>query len=138
MSLRILLSIIFVFASVALHAQNIVTENLSWYISSMDDINNGERIAAENEKLITYGAERIEWLNADGSIKHTYSVNNVGGNWENVSSSGSIIYQFKDGDQLGTITFERAKSEIIVRVLLGKDDALPEIYEIKIQKITTL
>jgi hypothetical protein len=122
----------------ALHAQNITTDNLSWYISSIDDVNNGERVASENEKLITYDSTRIEWYNTDGSMKHIYTINNVGGSWSNVSSNGSIVYQFKSGDQLGTVTFERSGNEIMVRMLLAKDDTLPEIYEIKIVKITTL
>lgn len=128
----------FLLACVALHAQNITTENLSWYISSIDDVNNGERVTSENDKLITYGSTRIEWYNADGSIKHNYVIDNVSGSWENVTNNGSIVYQFKDGDQLGTITFERVKNETMVRVLVGKDDMQPEIYEIKIIKITTL
>jgi hypothetical protein len=121
-----------------LHAQNITTENLMWHVSYIDDVNTGERVLSENEKLVTFGSDRIEWRNGDGSIKHSYTINNVGGSWSNVSNNGSIVYQFTNGDQLGTVTFERIKNEITVRVLLGKDDALPEIYEIKIVKITTL
>jgi hypothetical protein len=138
MNIKIILSILFVFAGVSLRAQNITTDNLQWQVSYIDDVNKGERIQSENEKLITYGSEQIEWLNADGSIKYTYTINDIGGSWSNVSNNGSIVYQFKNGDQLGTITFERASNDITVRVLLGKDDALPEIYEIKIVKITTL
>lgn len=138
MNRKILLSILFALTGVALRAQNITTENLAWQVSYIDDVNTGERVLSENEKLITYGSERIKWHNADGSIKYTYTINNVGGSWSNVSNNGSIVYQFKNGDQLGSVTFERVKNEIMVRVLLGKDDALPEIYEIKIVKITTL
>lgn len=138
MNIKILQSILFVLAGVSLHAQNITTDNLSWYISSVYDVNHGEHVLSDNEKLITYGSDRIEWHNADGSVKYTYAVNNVGGNWSNVSSNGSIVYQFTNGDQLGTVTFERTKNEIMIRLLVTKDDALPEIYEIKIEKITTL
>jgi hypothetical protein len=121
-----------------LRAQNITTENLVWHVSYIDDVNAGERTQSENEKLVTYGSDRMEWRNADGSVKYTYTINNVGGSWSNVSNNGSIVYQFKNGDQLGTVTFERVKNEIMVRMLLAKDDALPEIYEIRIVKITTL
>lgn len=138
MHIKILLSMMFLLACIALRAQNITTDNLSWYISSVYDVNLGEHVPSDNEKLITYGSDRIEWHNADGTIKHTYKVTNVGGNWSNVSNNGSIVYQFTNGDQLGTVTFERAKNEIMVRVLVTKDDTLPEIYEIKIEKITTL
>ena len=138
MNKKIFLSVLFVLTGVALRAQNITTENLLWHVSYIDDVNIGERTQSENEKLVTFGSDRIEWRNADGSIKHSYTINNVGGSWSNVSNNGSIVYQFTDGDQLGTVTFERIKNEIMVRVLLGKDDALPEIYEIKIVKITTL
>jgi hypothetical protein len=138
MNKKIFLSVLFVLAGVMLRAQNITTENLVWHVSYIDDVNTGERTQSENEKLVTFGSDRIEWRNANGSIKHSYTINNVGGSWSNVSNNGSIVYQFTDGDQLGTVTFERIKNEIMVRVLLGKDDALPEIYEIKIVKITTL
>ncbi|MFD1001458.1 hypothetical protein ACFQ21_19170 [Ohtaekwangia kribbensis] len=138
MNIKIILSILFVAAGVSLRAQNITTDNLKWHVSYIDDVNKGERTQSENEKLVTYGSERIEWHNADGSIKYTYAINDIGGSWSNVSNNGSIVYQFKNGDQLGTVTFERANNEITVRVLLGKDDELPVIYEIKIVKITTL
>jgi hypothetical protein len=138
MNKKIFLSVLFVLTGVALRAQNITTENLVWHVSYIDDVNTGERTQSENEKLVTFDSDRIEWRNANGSIKHSYTINNVGGSWSNVSNNGSIVYQFTDGDQLGTVTFERIKNEIMVRLLLGKDDALPEIYEIKIVKITTL
>lgn len=126
------------FGSARLIAQDITSQTLSWKISYIQNVNTAEQVPADNESLVTYGSDRIEWRNADSSIKHTYTINNVGGSWSNVSNNGSIVYQFKNGDQLGTITFERVKNEIMVRVLLAKDDALPEIYEIKIVKITTL
>jgi hypothetical protein len=138
MNKKIFLSVLFVLTGVALRAQNITTESLVWHVSYIDDVNTGERTQSENEKLVTFGSDRIEWRNGDGSIKHSYTINNVGGSWSSVSNNGSIVYQFTNGDQLGTVTFERIKNEIMVRVLLGKDDALPEIYEIKIVKITTL
>lgn len=138
MNRNILLSMLFVLAGYTLRAQNVTTENLVWHVSYVNDVNTGERQFLENEKLITYGSDRIEWHNADGSIKHTYAINNIGGSWSNVANNGSIVYQFKNGDQLGTLTFERTSGEMTVRVLLAKDDVLPEIYEIKIVKITTL
>jgi hypothetical protein len=138
MNRNILLSMLFMLGGYALRAQNMTTENLVWHVSYVDDVNIGEREFLENEKLVTYGSGRIEWHNADGSIKHTYAINNIGGTWSNVGNNGSVVYQFKNGDQLGTVTFERANDEIMVRVLLGKDDELPVIYEIKIVKITTL
>jgi hypothetical protein len=138
MKIRMLLSVMFVLISVTLYSQNITTDNLLWHVSYIDDVNTGERTQSENEKLVTYGSERIEWHNSDGSVKHSYAINNIGGSWNNVNNNGSIVYQFKNGDQLGTVTFERVQNEIMVRVLIGRDDTLPEIYEIKIKKITTL
>jgi hypothetical protein len=132
--LTVLLALVFC----TLRGQDITTANLTWHASNVNDVNSGEREFLDNEKLITYGSERIEWRKADGSIKYSYTINNVGGSWGNVKNNGSIVYQFKNGDQLGTVTLERSNNEIMIRVLLGKDDELPEIYEIKIEKITTL
>jgi hypothetical protein len=138
MNRKTFLFTLFVLGGVALRAQNITTDNLQWHVSYIDDVNKGERTQSENEKLVTYGSQKVEWKNADGSIKHTYAVNDIGGSWSNVGNNGSIVYQFKNGDQLGTVTFERSKNEIMIRVMIGKDDELPVIYEIKIEKITTL
>lgn len=138
MDKKIVLTVLLALVFCTLRGQDITTENLTWHASYVNDVNSGERERLENEKLITYGSERIEWRKADGSIKYSYTINNIGGSWSNVRNNGSVVYQFMNGDQLGTVTFERSNNEIVIRVLLGKDEALPEIYEIKIEKITTL
>ncbi len=121
----------------ALSAQNIATETLTWQISQVQDVNTGESQSSENETLVSYGSQKVEWKDATG-IKHTYIVNKTSGTWSNTSQSGSMIYQVDSGDKSGTITFERVKNEIMVRILLLKGDELPEMYEIKIVKVTAL
>jgi hypothetical protein len=121
----------------ALSAQNIATETLTWQISNVQDVNTGETLFSENETLVSYGSQKVEWKNTDG-VKHTYIVNKANGTWNNASQSGSMIYQVNIGDKSGTITFERVKNEIMVRILLLKGDELPEMYEIKIVKVTAL
>ncbi|SKC85119.1 hypothetical protein [Ohtaekwangia koreensis] len=133
-------SILFILSlllSITISAQNIVTETLTWQISQVQDVNTGESLSSENETFVSYGSQKVEWRNADG-VKHTYIVNKTNGIWTNTSQSGSMIYQVDSGDKSGTITFERAKNEITVRILLMKGDELPEIYEIKIVKVTAL
>ncbi len=133
-------SILFMLAllvSITLPAQNIATETLIWQISHVQDVNTGESLSSENETLVSYGSQKVEWKNAVG-IKHTYIVNKTSGTWSNTSQSGSMIYQVDSGEKSGTITFERAKNEITVRILLLKGDELPEMYEIKIVKVTAL
>jgi hypothetical protein len=133
-------SILFMLAllvSITLPAQNIETQTLTWQIAQVQDVNTGESQSSENETLVSYGSQKVEWKDATG-IKHTYIVNKTSGTWSNTSQSGSMIYQVDSGDKSGTITFERVKNEIMVRILLLKGDELPEIYEIKIVTITAL
>lgn len=120
-----------------LPAQNIATETLTWQISHVQDVNTGETLFSENETLVSYGSQKVEWRNTDG-VKQTYIVSKANGTWNNTSQGGSMIYQVNIGDKSGTITFERVKNEIMVRILLLKGDELPEMYEIKIVKVTAL
>jgi hypothetical protein len=128
---------VLVLLATILPAQNIETQTLTWQIAHVQDVNTGETLFSENETLVSYGSQKVEWKNADG-VKHTYIVNKANGTWNNASQSGSVIYQVNIGDKSGTITFERVKNEIMVRILLLKGDELPEIYEIKIVTITAL
>lgn len=128
---------LFLLTSIALSAQNITTETLIWQISYVQDTNTGESLLSENETLVSYGSQKVEWKNATG-IKSSYIVNKTGGTWSNTSQSGSMIYQVDSGDKSGTITFECVKNEIMVRILLLRGDELPEMYEIKIVKVTAL
>jgi hypothetical protein len=107
-----------VLAVYALQAQNITTEKLSWHVFYVNDMNTGGQVLSENEKLDTYGSERIEWYDADGSIKNTFQVNKISGTWSNVSNNGYIIYQVTRDSKSGTLTFERSKNEIMIRILL--------------------
>ncbi len=137
MKKTIFIGVVMLLLPTSLPAQNITNETLTWQISQVQDVNTGESLSSENETLVSYGSQKVEWKNAVG-IKHTYIVNKTSGTWSNTSQSGSMIYQVDGGDKSGTITFERAKNEIAVRILLLKGEELPEMYEIKIVKVTAL
>lgn len=120
------------------NAQNIETENLRWKVSYVDNVNTGERVSFSNGQLVSYGAEKVEWHNEDSSIKNIFLVNKTSGSWSNISESGSIVYQVKDGSRIGTLTFERLTNDIIVRLVWFNDNADTEILEIKIMAISSL
>jgi hypothetical protein len=120
------------------NAQNIETENLRWKVSYVDNVNAGERVSFSNGQLVSYGAEKVEWHNDDSSIKNIFLVNKTSGSWSNISESGSIVYQVKDGSRIGTLTFERLTNDIMVRLVWLNDNADTEILEIKIMAISSL
>jgi len=122
-----------------LSAQVITTQNLVWQASSAVDVNTGDILSTEGDKVVSHGSTSVEWKDSQGNVRYTYTVNTVNGTWNNVSNNGSIIYQVTTGSKSGTITFIRSGSEISVRILVLNDgDDIPDMYEIKIASITTL
>jgi len=131
---------VFIALPVFLRAQSITTQSLSWQASVITEVNTGDILSTNGDKIVSHGSTSVEWKDNQGHVKYTYTVNTVNGSWSNVSNSGSIIYQVTTGGKAGTIAFIRSGNEITIRILLLKEDAedIPDMYEFKITGITTL
>jgi hypothetical protein len=98
-------------------AQNIKTATIQWSSIKTIDVSVGD-ISDEATTLVSYGTTKLEWKNDNGSVRKTFQVIEVIGDWTNVSSNGSMLYEVSDGSNTGTITFRKDSSGTKVLIVI--------------------
>jgi hypothetical protein len=134
---KVVFLIIFLLLSAGLYAQNVSTQTIRWHVGRAQEINTG-RVSEGEDQFVSYGITKIEWQNAQGVVKKTFTINETNGSWTNVQSNGSILYEVNVGEQLGTVKFFRTSSELTIRITLLKGDGDPDLYEFSITSLETL
>lgn len=135
-------NIVFIFvlmmASVSLYAQDMTTQTIRWHVGKTQAVSAGH-VSEDEDQIVSYGTTKIEWRNASGLMKKTFTISETNGSWTNVQNDGSILYEINVGEQLGTVRFFRTASELTIRVTLLKgDDTDPDLYEFSITSLETL
>ena len=135
---KVVFLIISLLLSAGLYAQNVATQNMRWHIGKTQEINAG-RVSEEPDQIVSYGTTNIEWQNANGLVKKTFTISETNGSWTNVQANGSILYEVSEGERLGTVRIFRTASELTIRITLLKgDDTDPDLYEFSITSLETL
>lgn len=116
-------------------AQNVKTATIQWSSVRTMDINKGDS-KDEATTLTNYGTTRFEWKNEDGSIRKTFQVIEVVGDWTNAALPGSLTFEVKDGTNSGTITIR--KDDQSTRALLVIVTDPPQVTELTIQSSQVL
>ena len=123
--------------SAGLYAQNVTTQTIRWHIGKTQEVNAG-RVSEDPDQIVSYGTTKIEWQNASGLVKKTFTISETNGSWTNVQTNGSILYEVSEGERLGTVRIFRTTSELTIRITLLKDDGEPDLYEFSITSLETL
>lgn len=127
--------ILLMLASKGLLAQDITSATISWAVISTQAVNTGE-ITETGDRVVSHGANTIEWTDRRGVVKKSFTISEVNGSWTNVQSPGTILYEVQSGEESGTITFQRTMSDILIRILILRGEEVPDIYEMTISTIT--
>ncbi len=115
--------------------QNILTSTLTWNTVSSFDAQTGRK-NVEDGQIVTHQHSSIDWNNADGSLKRSFTVNDVTGSWTDVSNEGEIIYEVDTTDgHKGNVYFRKSADGIIVRLVLNTA-AEPEVFELTVSTVT--
>ncbi len=136
--IRIVLSIL-ILLLLAQHgfSQNITSSDLSWSVSRI-----GNRAAGEFDDrggvILSYGTERVEWRDAQGTLKQTFVIREVNGSWQDVARNGSILYEADSDGKSCTLAFQRSGNVLTVTIGILNDSDVPLIYEFTIQNVITL
>jgi hypothetical protein len=116
-------------------AQDVTIASIKW--NSVQTFNTVLGMSLEEATdLITYGKAKIEWKNLDGSIRKSFQVVELVGDWIDIREVGQIVYEVKEGENSGTITLRKTPDEIIISITIVGDDV--SLTQLKIQNIQVL
>ena len=111
-------------------AQNVKTSTIQWSSFKTMDVNKGNS-NDEATTLTNYGTTRFEWKNSDGSLRKTFQIIEVIGDWSNVASAGSLTFEVTDGTNSGTITIRKDDQSTRALMVIVTDP--PQVTELTIQ-----
>jgi hypothetical protein len=123
------------FSAIGIQAQNISSGTLIWKVDASLDVSTGISNEAA-EQVLSYGNERIEWRDGAGSMKATFEIIEVNGQWTNVMNNGAILYEVRSDGRLGTIQFSRADGKHSIRIILLKPSEDPDIHRLSVSTVT--
>lgn len=115
-------------------AQNIATQTIRWSADRSFDISQGEII--EEATTLTSYADRLEWRNADGSVRKVYAVVSIVQGWDNIGLPGTARYRINADGYGGVAVFERTSAGIRITLTVAGD--VPESFEILVNSYQAL
>jgi len=118
------------FCIIQAKAQNVKNSTIQWSSVKTMDINKGDS-KYEATTLTSYNTSSLEWKNEDGSLRKTFQIIEIVGDWSNAATPGSLTFEVKDGTNSGTITIR--KDDQNTRALLVIVTDPPQVTELTIQ-----
>lgn len=114
----------------SLGQSNIFSDTLTWTVSKIIQVDNGQTVDVKT-KFISYGTEKIEWIQLD-TKKKTFSVVASDIKWVNMESDGIAEFHVESSTINGKIFFKKQGESTYIDFLFFKDDkqALPYRFEI--------
>jgi hypothetical protein len=131
-----ILSILLMLMSTVAFSQ-VTQQTIQWSVTQVTTIATATTEDV-NEKIISYGTSKIEWLASDGTIRKTFVIKETNGSWSNVQNAGSVTYEVESGNAVGNITFKKDASGIFIQILLIVDQNVSEQYELAVNTTTIL
>jgi len=99
------------------------------------DINKGDS-KDETTTLTNYNTTHFEWKNEDGSLRKTFQIIEVVGDWTNAASPGSLTFEVTDGTNSGTITIRKDDQNTRALMVIVTDP--PQVTELTLQSSQVL
>lgn len=120
----------------SLHGQNIQDTEITWQISQYID-SNRVIVESDTERFVSHGNTRIDWYDAHGNTKYSFSVAEVNGQWSDVKKNGEIIYEVVSQARQGTIQFSRKEGIVSIKIVLLDSGNSPDIFRLSISSFST-
>ena len=121
---------LFVTVSFDVYAQAIVnpqTDTIRW--SSLEFTDQNTNISVDGQfQFLTYGGNKIDWVQKNGKLVYTFSVSKVEGNWADVNADGRITYTIKFNEMTGTLSISRSAGMSIDLNLSSVSDKIKNRY----------
>jgi len=126
--------ILFLFVAISWQAQaqnvNPQSDTIRWNASGFVDQNNGKNLQGSSQ-FITYGINKIDWVQKNGKLVYTLIVSNVTGTWVDSGAEGSLTYNVTLNDMIGTLSIVRSAGVLSLSLnLTGTVDKINNLYTI--------
>lgn len=132
---KILFTLVWLFsASMLCNAQNIATSTIKWNAGKPLDLSPGQIETATS--ITSNGASSLVWKNEDSTIRKTFQITEMIGEWSNISNDGGMRYAVTDGQFSGTISIRKQGDEITILIAITSDT--PETIELSIRSVQLL
>jgi hypothetical protein len=128
---RYLFALLSFYLSFACCGQSMETDSLMWSASkATSQIDNSEIIYTCRFK--TTPGLSVDWIQSDGASVYHYTVTGIEGNWNNLSTDGSITYRVALKEVSGDITFSKTGEQTKIHLQTGSNGAveLDLVFEI--------
>jgi len=120
---------IVVISAIAAKAQDITSVNMRWNSNRYFDKNAGVW-HEEATYLVTQGTTKIQWFNANGSLRKSIHVAEVFGEWTDINTPGLLQYEGTEIQGSCSITIQKNAQE--TKALLIFHAGGPQVYELLI------
>ncbi|MEQ1585775.1 MAG: hypothetical protein ABL895_07855 [Cyclobacteriaceae bacterium] len=117
-------------------AQNATKETIQWNATGFKDLDANADFA-NSCQFITYGTQKIKWVQDTGKSVVELTVTNTIGTWADVNKSGSITYKITDGTAKGDLILKKSVDGWLIDLtLLGGTSDIRLRYTVSsIQKL---
>ncbi len=133
---KVISSLIFVFVGTILcTAQNITTSSVKWNSTQTFNVSLGQW-TEEVTSITSNASTNLVWKNQDGSIRKTFKIIEMIGEWDNVNTDGGVQYEITDGQFSGSISIRRQGNDIKILIAMASDT--PDTKELTIQSLQLL
>lgn len=116
--------------STSAFSQERSTSSITWSSTSTFHVEQGSSVE-ENTSLVCTGGDRIEWRNADGSIRKAFQVIETLGDWYSIGNEGLVQYEIVNDNTNGSITIQKNTQGTKALMVLVSTDT--QSYELTLQ-----
>ncbi len=132
----LLLSSLFIFSITTFSwSQNVTTSTVKWNATQTFNVSLGTW-TEEVTSITSNGSSSLVWKNQDGSIRKTFQIIEMIGEWGNVNMDGGVQYEITDGQFSGSISIRRQGND--TKILIAMASETPDTKELTIQSLQLL
>jgi len=133
--MKLFISLFLYSLSLTIAGPDVTTQTISWNSSKVTQISTGT-ISNDQQKMIVYKKERMEWIDAKGEKKYVLTIQSSKGALQ-IDGQGEVIYQVTGDNVRGNVTLKKAATQTLIKAVLVENNK-PGIYELLVSGYTIL
>ncbi len=117
---------------------DISKDNIGWNAVNAVNQSNTQDAFTYTGSFVTYGNQKMDWRQKNGSKVYSYSVSSIEGTWQNLNQDGQLVFHLQNSTVNGTATFARVSGQVTVHLKLYVKGNADTDYVFSIGSITKL
>lgn len=116
---------------------DVFQRKLLWVSGNVRDLQNGEEFAFACS-FKSFPNDRIEWIQKDGEIVHTFLIASSEGTWPATGSEGEAVFHITYDGSPGRIAFKRDGEKISISLDLTERNPNGSAYTFTVSQVARL